>query len=251
VTGFQFEVEVNLGPTDSRPVCLGVSTHLGPAINFLFLLEISFRHLRVCYFVALFLMRGRVWNLLYNCFWALPEHTLGWKSRGTRDHILLSQFLRLPKPGDPGPRIYIPQGQGGPDIPPALSSLSVVSYVSQGYGGGILTRLHTGLTGFNPKCWTWSAQRLTWSDYGHWRRVATVLSHSRCFVPRMRTQDAFVGAREREREREERKRSTEARVVATSYRGALLFFKIPFYLQSVLVHSANCVKKQIHVYSGM
>jgi hypothetical protein len=26
--------------------------------------------------------------------------------------------LRLPKPGGPGPRIYIPQEQGGPVIPP-------------------------------------------------------------------------------------------------------------------------------------
>jgi hypothetical protein len=29
------------------------------------------------------------------------------------------------------------------------------------------------------------------------------------------------------------------------------FFVIPFYLQSVLVHSANCVKTCMHVYSGM
>jgi hypothetical protein len=43
---------------------------------------------------------------------------LGLKSRGTQGHILLSQFLRLFQPGRPGPRIYIPQEQGGPDIPP-------------------------------------------------------------------------------------------------------------------------------------
>jgi hypothetical protein len=42
------------------------------------------------------------------------------ESHGTQDRILLifSQFLRLPQPGGPGPRIYIPQGQGGPVIPP-------------------------------------------------------------------------------------------------------------------------------------
>jgi hypothetical protein len=51
-------------------------THLGPATNFFFLLEIFFRHLRVCYFVAPSLTKGRVCNLLYNCFWALPEHLL-------------------------------------------------------------------------------------------------------------------------------------------------------------------------------
>jgi hypothetical protein len=32
---------------------------------------------------------------------------------GTEDHILLSHFLRLPQPGGPGPRIYIPQDQAG------------------------------------------------------------------------------------------------------------------------------------------
>jgi hypothetical protein len=39
------------------------------------------------------------------------------KSRRTRTHILLSH-LRLPQPGGPGSRIYIPQEQGGPVIPP-------------------------------------------------------------------------------------------------------------------------------------
>jgi hypothetical protein len=43
---------------------------------------------------------------------------LGFGSRWAQDHILLSQFLRLPQPGGPGPRIYIPQEQGGPVIPP-------------------------------------------------------------------------------------------------------------------------------------
>jgi hypothetical protein len=38
------------------------------------------------------------------------------ESRRTHDHILLSH-LRLPQPGGPGPRIYIPQEQRGPVIP--------------------------------------------------------------------------------------------------------------------------------------
>jgi hypothetical protein len=41
-----------------------------------FLLEISFRQLRLYYFVAPSLTRGRVFNLLCNCFWALPEQSL-------------------------------------------------------------------------------------------------------------------------------------------------------------------------------
>jgi hypothetical protein len=40
------------------------------------------------------------------------------ESRGTQDHILLSQFLRPPQSIGRGPRIYIPQEQGGPDMPP-------------------------------------------------------------------------------------------------------------------------------------
>jgi hypothetical protein len=53
------------------------------------------------------------------------------------DLILLSQ-LRLPKPGGPGLRVYIPQEQSGQLYPRALGSFD-----SQGYGGGIVTRLHT------------------------------------------------------------------------------------------------------------
>jgi hypothetical protein len=43
--------------------------------------------------------------------------TLTLKSCRTHGHILLSH-LRLSQPGGPGPRIYIPQEQGGPVIPP-------------------------------------------------------------------------------------------------------------------------------------
>jgi hypothetical protein len=71
--------------------------------------------------------------------------TLGSKSRRTHDHILLSH-LRLPQLGGPGPRIYIPPEQGGPVIPLGIGFPFVASYDSQGYRGGILTRLHTGVS---------------------------------------------------------------------------------------------------------
>jgi hypothetical protein len=58
------EVEANLRPTS------------GTRDQFFFILEIFFRQLRVCYFVAPSLTRGRVCNLLYKCFWALPEQSL-------------------------------------------------------------------------------------------------------------------------------------------------------------------------------
>jgi hypothetical protein len=83
----------------------------GTSDQFFFLLEIFFRLLRVCYFVASSLTRERVRNLLLLLL--LPT-----QSRGTQYHLLLPQFLRLAQPGVPGPRIYIPQGQGGPDMPP-------------------------------------------------------------------------------------------------------------------------------------
>jgi hypothetical protein len=76
-------------------------THLGPATNFSsskFSLE-------------------RVSNLLFLLVLSSAV-LLGSESRGTQDHILLSQFLRLPQPGGPGLRIYISREQGGPDIPP-------------------------------------------------------------------------------------------------------------------------------------
>jgi hypothetical protein len=69
------------------------------------------------------------------------------ESRRTREHTLLSH-LRLPQPGGPGPRIYIPQEHDGPAMPPrALGSLYDVSYDSQVYGAGILTLPQPGKPG--------------------------------------------------------------------------------------------------------
>jgi hypothetical protein len=62
---FIVEVEVNLRPTVSRPVCPGVRRPPGTRDQLFFLLEISFRQLLLCYFVAPSLRRGRVCNLLY------------------------------------------------------------------------------------------------------------------------------------------------------------------------------------------
>jgi hypothetical protein len=58
------DVEVKLRRTVSRPVCLVVRDPSGTRDQFVFLLEIFFRHLRVCYFVGPSLTRGRVCNLL-------------------------------------------------------------------------------------------------------------------------------------------------------------------------------------------
>jgi hypothetical protein len=110
------KVKVILRPTVSPPVCLGVRHPSGTHDQFFFLLEIFFRQLRVCYFVPPSLMRGWICNLLLLLV-LISVVLLGSVFRGTQDHILLSQFLRLPQLGDPSPRIYIPKEQCGPDIP--------------------------------------------------------------------------------------------------------------------------------------
>jgi hypothetical protein len=136
--------------TDSQsPVRLGVGHSSGTRDQFFFLLEVFFRQLRVCYFVAPSLTRGRVsnWLLLLVPASAVP---LWCEFFGTQDHILLSQFLPLPQPGGPGPRIYIPRNRVAKIYPRALGSLSVAPYDS-GYGEGILSRLHSGKTKFNLK----------------------------------------------------------------------------------------------------
>jgi hypothetical protein len=83
------------------------------------------------------LTRGRVCNLQFN--WL--------ESRRTHNHILLS-YLRLPQPEGQVPVFISPRNRVAQLYTRALGSLFVASYDSQGYGGGILTRLHTGLTSF-------------------------------------------------------------------------------------------------------
>jgi hypothetical protein len=112
------EVEVHLRPTVRRPVCPAVRHPSGTRDQFFFLLEISFKQLRLCYFVAPSLTRERGCNLLVQLFLGLARAvTFRSKPRRTHGHILLPH-LRLHQPGGPAPRIYIPQEQGGPVIPP-------------------------------------------------------------------------------------------------------------------------------------
>jgi hypothetical protein len=117
----QVGVEVNLRPTVIRPVCLGVKRPSGTSDQFFFLLEMSFRQLPLCYFVATSLTKGRVCNLLVQLILSLARAvTLRSKSRRTQGHTLLSH-LRLPKPGRPGSRIYIPRNRVAQLYPRALN----------------------------------------------------------------------------------------------------------------------------------
>jgi hypothetical protein len=62
------------------------------------------------------------------------NHSRVWAPRDSRQYFTFSDS-KLPQPGGPGPRNYIPQ---------ALASLFVTSYDSQGYGGCIRPRLRSG-----------------------------------------------------------------------------------------------------------
>jgi hypothetical protein len=133
ITILYIEVEVNLRPTVSRPVCPGIRRPSGTCDQFFFRHEISCRRLWLWYFVAPSLTRGRVCNLLYNCFWALPEQSLLSRSPAELTVHILLYHLRLPQPGGPGSRIYIPpRNRMALLYPRALGSLSVASYDSQG-----------------------------------------------------------------------------------------------------------------------
>jgi hypothetical protein len=68
-------------------------------------------------FLAPSLTRGWVCNLLLLLV-LTSAVLLGSESRGTKNYTVLSTFLRLFQPEGQGPRIYIPQEQGGPVIPP-------------------------------------------------------------------------------------------------------------------------------------
>jgi hypothetical protein len=113
----EVEVEVKLRPTVRRPVCPAARHPSGTRDQFLFLLEISFRQLRVCYFVVPSLTKGRVCNLLYNCFWALPGQSLLGRSPSELTAIFYCLFWDSPTWRARSPYLYLP-GTGWPSDTP-------------------------------------------------------------------------------------------------------------------------------------
>jgi hypothetical protein len=66
------------------------------------------------------------------------------ESRGTHDHILLSQVRDSSNLEGQVPSFKSPRNRIAQLYTQALGSLFVTSYESQGYGGGIRPSLHTG-----------------------------------------------------------------------------------------------------------
>jgi hypothetical protein len=137
------QVLVILRPTVCRPICLGVGRPSGTRDRFFFLLEISFRQLRVCYFVAPSLTRSRVCNLLYNCSWALPEQLLLGRSPAELTAIFYCHIWDSSNLEGLVPVFISSRNRVDQLHPRALGSLFVASYDSQSCGGGVLTRLQT------------------------------------------------------------------------------------------------------------
>jgi hypothetical protein len=110
------EVEVNLRPTVSWPVCLGFGLPSETPDQIFF----SVWQLCVSWCGASSLTREWVCNLLVQLLLGFATAvTLGSKSRRTHEHILLSH-MRHPQPRGSGPHIYIPPEQGDPIIPPGI-----------------------------------------------------------------------------------------------------------------------------------
>jgi hypothetical protein len=78
---------------------------------------------------------------VYKCCWPSPAQSISGPSSAGLITIFYCLRFETRRPEGPGPRIYIPQEQGDPVIPPGTRFPFINSYYSQGHGGGIRTDL--------------------------------------------------------------------------------------------------------------
>jgi hypothetical protein len=89
----------------------------------------------------------RWWVCRLQLLLVLASTVILWsESRGTNDHILLSQMRNSHNLEGQVPVFIYLRNTVAQLHPQVLGSLFVASYDSQGYGGDIRPRLHTGLT---------------------------------------------------------------------------------------------------------
>jgi hypothetical protein len=123
--------EVTLRLTVSQSVCLGIEYPCGTCDQIL--LSVRMLLSDICGLVSL---GHSLWREDGS---AICSVITQWsESHRTCNHTLLSH-LRLPQPGGPGSRIYLPQKRCPSYTPRPLGSLYIISYDSQGCSGGILT----------------------------------------------------------------------------------------------------------------
>jgi hypothetical protein len=124
------------------------SNHFVLAINPLRLTTSNFFKLNTCghsHYVTYSPTRGWVCCLQLLLVFASAV-ILMFESRGTHDHILLSQIRDSPNLEGQVTVFISPRNSVARLYSQALSSLFVASYDSQGYGGGIRPRLHMGFS---------------------------------------------------------------------------------------------------------
>jgi hypothetical protein len=125
---------------DWQSVCLGIKYPCGTRDQILF--PVGMLPSEICGLVSI----GRpLWREYGSEIYGVIIH---WsESLRTRNHILLSH-LRLPQLGGPGSRIYIPQEQGGPVIPPGAGfPLSRLLRLA-----GLLNWIELNLFAFRKSC---------------------------------------------------------------------------------------------------